>query len=216
MGLGLLLLPALITAVGPREAIPILAIVQFSSNLSRIVAHWQVTRKEVGIWYAVGALPMALLGTVVFNHSSPQVLTGIVGLYMLLMPAIRRFNRINFVLPPKGFVFVGAGASFFSAILGVVGPILAPFFLALGLSKGAYIGTDALGSVITHGSKVIGYLGNHLLSWQMIGIGLGLSPLAWVGTLVGKWALHFVKDHHFALLIDGVSVLSGIWLLWRR
>jgi len=47
----------------------------------------------------------------------------------------------------RAFAALGAVFSFVSALVGSVGPLMAPFFLAYGLGKGAYIGTEALATV---------------------------------------------------------------------
>jgi hypothetical protein len=57
--------------------------------------------------------------------------------------------------PIHAFAGIGAGASFLSALLGSVGPIMAPFFLAYGLVKSAYIGTEALSTMVMHVTKLI-------------------------------------------------------------
>ena len=52
----------------------------------------------------------------------------------------------------RAFAAIGAVFGFLSALLGSVGPLLAPFFLAYGLVKGAYVGTEALATVVMHGA----------------------------------------------------------------
>ena len=42
---------------------------------------------------------------------------------------------------------IGAGATFRSALMGSVGPIMAPFFLPYGFIKAACIGTEAMSTV---------------------------------------------------------------------
>jgi hypothetical protein len=51
-------------------------------------------------------------------------------------------------------------SSCLSALLGSVGPLMAPFFLAHGLVKGVYIGTEALPTVVMHVTKLVAY-GTH-------------------------------------------------------
>jgi hypothetical protein len=60
--------------------------------------------------------------------------------------------------PAPAFAGIGAGASFLSALLGSVGPLMAPFFLPYGLVKGAYIGTEALSTLVMHVTKLVAYL----------------------------------------------------------
>ena len=50
---------------------------------------------------------------------------------------------------------VGAGIGFLSGLVASTGPINTPFFLAYGLVKGAYLATEALGSMAIGITKTI-------------------------------------------------------------
>jgi hypothetical protein len=54
---------------------------------------------------------------------------------------------------------------------------MAPLFLAHGLVKGAYIGTEALATVVMHVSKLIAYGESDLLYFQNVVAGLLLGRL---------------------------------------
>jgi hypothetical protein len=49
----------------------------------------------------------------------------------------------------------GSGRQRGSALAGSVGPMVAPFFLARGLVRGAYIGTEAASAVVMHLTKLL-------------------------------------------------------------
>ena len=56
----------------------------------------------------------------------------------LFMVAYRHTTRgRNARIRLRGFLNLGAASSFLSAMVGSVGPIMAPFFLAYGLVRGA-------------------------------------------------------------------------------
>jgi hypothetical protein len=48
------------------------------------------------------------------------------------------------------FAAAGAVSGLGSALLGSVGPLTAPFFLAYGLTRSAYIGTEAASALTMH------------------------------------------------------------------
>jgi uncharacterized protein len=68
-------------------------------------------------------------------------------------------------LDDRGFVAVGAAAGFGSASVGSVGPMVAPFFLARGLVRGAYVGTEAASAVVMHTVKLIVFGAAAVLTW---------------------------------------------------
>ena len=89
-------------------------------------------------------------------------------------------------LPLRGFTIVGAVFSFLSALLGSVGPIMIPFFLAYGLVKGALIGTEALATVVMHVTKLVAYGSTAILTSHSVTGGLGLGFIMILGSLIGK------------------------------
>jgi len=211
------LLPALVAVFGVRDAIPILTVAQLIGNGSRV---W-FNRRELALpvvgWFALGAVPLALLGGFLFATAPPVALKRLVGAFLLLMVAWRHLRRT----PPwkpgtRAFAPIGAVFSFLSALVGSVGPLMAPFFLSYGLVKGAYIGTEALATVVMHVTKLVAYQGAAVLTREAVAIGLALGPIMVGGSYVGKRILdHHVPEKAFALLIEVVLVATGAQFLLR-
>jgi hypothetical protein len=67
-----------------------------------------------------------------------------------------------------------AVCGFLEGILGTVGPLMAPFFLAYGLMRNAYIGTDALATVAMQGTKLAVFGSAQVLHRGLIVAGLTL------------------------------------------
>ena len=152
------LLPVLVVIFGIREAIPILTVAQLVGNGSRVWFNRPEVNWRVVAWFALGGVPMALLGGYLFAKAPLSALTRLLGAFLLLIVVWRHLRpRRARPFPVAAFVGIGAGASFLSALLGSVGPIMAPFFLAYGLVKGAYIGTEALSTVVMHVTKLVAY-----------------------------------------------------------
>ena len=101
----------------------------------------------------------------------------------------------------------------FSALTGVAGPFMAPFFLAYGLVKGAYIGTEALATVVFHVTKLGVYGGYSLVGIETIGIGLAIGIVMFVGSWVGKRLLDRVPASFFPYIVEAVMVLAGLTFL---
>src|SRR6266542_1077967 len=94
------LLPALAAAFGVRQAIPILTVAQLVGNGSRV---W-FNRREVHVpvvgWFALGAVPLALLGGLLFASAPLGALKRLVGAFLLLMVAWRHVPRAAAWRPP--------------------------------------------------------------------------------------------------------------------
>ncbi len=211
------LLPVLVAMFGVRDAIPILTVAQLVGNGSRV---W-FNRREVAVpvvgWFALGAVPLALAGGLLFAAAPLGALKRLVGAILLLMVVWRHVPRAAAWRPPvRAFVAIGAVFSFVSALVGSVGPLMAPFFLAYGLVKGAYIGTEALATVVMHVTKLAAYQGAAVLTLPAVGVGLALGPIMIAGSFAGKRILDRLPERVFVVVIELVLVGAGLWFLIGR
>ena len=71
------------------------------------------------------------------------------GLFFLAMIPARRWRTRQQLKPGLWHLAVfGAGIGLLTGIVAKTGPLNAPFFLAYGLVKGAYLGSEAMGSML--------------------------------------------------------------------
>jgi hypothetical protein len=90
---------------------------------------------------------------------------------------------------------------------------MAPFFLAYGLVKGAYIGTEALATVVMHVAKLAAYGGAAILTARGVLVGLALGPIMIGGSWVGKRIVDRLPEHVFVLLIEITMATAGVLFL---
>ena len=210
------LLPVLVAAFGMRDAIPILTVAQLIGNGSRVWFNRRELELPVVGWYALGAVPLGLVGGFLFAVAPLAALTRVLGAFLLLIVVWRHARPGPPRRPPlRSFSVIGAGASLLSALLGSVGPIMAPFFLAYGLVKGAYIGTEALATVVTHVTKLVAYGTSNVLGTRSVLIGLSLGPVMVAGSAAGKRITDRLPERVFVLLIEATLVAAGILFLVR-
>lgn len=208
------MLPILVWAFGVRDAIPILTVAQLIGNASRVWFNRRELVLPVVGWFALGAVPLAVAGAVLFATAPPSILQRLLGAFLLLVVAYRhtRFGRRTKV-GLRGFALIGAVFGFLSALLGSVGPLMAPFFLAFGLLKGAYIGTEALATVVMHVSKLVVYQRYALFGAESAAAGLAIGGVMIGGSYLGKRILDRLPERVFPLLIEAVLVLAGVQFL---
>jgi uncharacterized membrane protein YfcA len=210
------LLPVLVIAFGVRDAVPILTVAQLIGNGSRV---WfnrdQLDLRVVG-WFAAGGVPLAFLGGLLFARAPLPALTRLLGAFLLVIVAWRHLRRRPPRRPPlQSFALIGAAASLLSALLGSVGPLMAPFFLAYGLVKGAYIGTEALATVIMHVTKLVAYRQAAVLSATACLAGLAIGPVMILGSYVGKQIADRISERAFVLVIERTMSAAGLLFLGR-
>jgi uncharacterized membrane protein YfcA len=204
------LLPVLILVVGVRQAVPILTVAQLIGNGSRVWFNRRDLDWRVVAWFALGGVPMALVGGYLFATAPLSALT------RLLVVVWRHLRpRRTRPFPVAAFAGIGAGASFLSALLGSVGPVMAPFFLAYGLVKGAYIGTEAFSTVVMHVTKLVAYRQTSILTRSDVMIGLALGPIMILGSFLGKRIVDRIPERVFVVIIEAVLVVAGLTFLIR-
>jgi uncharacterized membrane protein YfcA len=92
---------------------------------------------------------------------------------------------------------------------------MAPFFLAYGLVRGAYIGTEALATVVMHVVKLGVYGGYALLSLQLVLIGLAIGAVMFLGSYIGKRILTRMPERSFPYVIEAVLIVAGLrFVIW--
>jgi hypothetical protein len=210
-----ILLPVLVIVFGVRDAVPILTVAQLIGNGSRVWFNRRELDLKVVGWFALGGVPMALLGGFLFATAPLKALTRLLGAFLLLIVVWRHVRPAPKRLPLKSFAVLGAGSSFLSALLGSVGPLMAPFFLAYGLVKGAYIGTEALATVVMHVSKLVAYRQADVLSGSAALMGLALGPIMVAGSYAGKRIVDRLPEPVFVAVIEAVLILAGLLFLIR-
>jgi uncharacterized membrane protein YfcA len=208
------LLPALVAMFGVRDAIPILTVAQLVGNGSRVWFNRRDLDLRVVRWFALGAVPLALVGGVLFATAPLGALKRVVGAFLLLRVVWRHVPRAaNWRPGVRAFAPLGAAFSFVSALVGSVGPLMAPFFLSYGLVKSAYIGTEALATVVMHVVKLAAYQGMAILTPRAVATGLALGPIMIAGSYVGKRILDRLPERVFVVIIELVLVGTGVWFL---
>jgi uncharacterized membrane protein YfcA len=210
------LLPALVAVFGVRDAVPILTVAQLIGNGARVWFNRKEVNWRVVGWFSLGAVPLGVLGGYLFATAPLSALTRFLGAFLLFIVLWRHLRKRQPAKPPlKSFAAIGAGATFLSALLGSVGPIMAPFFLAFGLMKSAYIGTEAMATVVMHVTKLVAYRQASVLKTSSIAAGLALGPLMILGSFVGKKIVDRLSERVFVLVIEAVLVIAGLLFLVR-
>lgn len=212
-GGGVVLLPVFVALFGLRVAVPVLTLTQLVSNGGRVALNrHQVDRPLVG-WFAIGAIPCAIGGGLLFVTAPLDFLQRLLGVLLIVVVLWRRLRPPPPRLAPRAFVAVGAVSGLGSALVGSFGPLTAPFFLARGLVKEAYIGTEATSAVVLHAAKLVAYGVGALLSGGVLMLGLLLSPATMLGTWAGRHVLRRISDRAFVLVVEIGLVVSAVLLL---
>ena len=215
-GATVILLPVLVIVFGPREAVPIMAIVALMSNFAKITSWWkEIDWKACGA-YALGGIPAAALGARTLLILPPGTVEIALGLFFLAMvPGRRWLASRDMTIGLGGLVIAGAAIGFLTGIVVSTGPLSVPTFAAYGLVKGAFIATEAAGSLALYISKALTFRQFGALPVDIVIKGLISGSSVMAGTYFARLIVERLSVAAFQYMLDIVMVVSGLALLWQ-
>ncbi len=221
---GITLLAAMLLWLPPLVAIPLHGAIQLASNGSRA---W-IQRRHVDapiLWrYSLPLLPAGLLALAVVRELPEDGLEIAIGVFVLLATWAPRVLLLG-LGPAQGdtpasrgrsrFLGVGAVAGLLNVTLGATGPLIAPFFLNLGLTRQQLVGTKAACQAIAHLVKILlfGLVGFAYQDHLPLLIGSIVAVMA--GTWFGSRILDRVSEVVFGWLYRGVLTVIALRLVLR-
>ena len=213
-GTTIILMPALVYFYGPIQAIPVIALVATVANLSRIFLWWSVINWKVCFVYSVTAIPAVILGVNTLVALNDRLVEITLGLFLIVLIPIRRWMRKkHFYLKLWQMSLVGAGIGYLTGIVATTGAINTPFFLAFGLTKGAYLGTEAASTLSILFTKGITFHQLGFLNTTAIIQGLLIGSCVLVGSIFSKRIVLALPEKRFLLLMELVMLISGVSIL---
>lgn len=215
-GATVILLPVLVLVFGPREAVPIMAVVALMSNFAKITSWWKEIDWRACAAYAAGGIPAAALGARTLLVLPPGFVEIALGLFFLAMvPARRWLARRHRSIGLPGLAAAGAAIGFLTGIVVSTGPLSVPTFAAYGLAKGAFIATEAAGSLALYISKAATFHSFGALPGDVAIKGLITGSSVMAGTYAARLVVERLSVATFQGLLDVVMVVSAVALLWQ-
>jgi uncharacterized membrane protein YfcA len=213
---GITLLSVMLIFYDPLVAIPIHGAVQLVSNGSRSIIQRRHIRWSI-IWrYGMLLFPMGLLGLSFAKSLPPDGARCLIGAFVLLATWAPGLLLIG-THPERSdtnrrFWVLGGVVGFVNITVGATGPLIAPFFLSLGLTRQALIGSKAACQALGHLAKlaVFGVAG---FAFAEFAVPLALLSICVVaGTWVGSQLLEYVSEIWFIRLYRTVLTLIAVRL----
>lgn len=213
---GIVLLAVMLLFFPPLVVIPLHGAVQLVSNGSRTFIQRKHLRWDIVWRYAVLLLPMGFVGLAIAQRLPADAAKAIIGLFVLLATwapgALLLGTHPEQTNPHRRFFVLGGVAGVLNVTLGAIGPLLAPFFLNLGLSRFELIGTKAASQALGHVTKllVFGVAGFAYAEW--LGVLTVLAACVVAGTWIGSRLLERVDEVWFVRIYKTVLTLIAIRL----
>lgn len=213
-GSAIILIPVCSYVFGPAETVPIITVAALLGNMSRTAFSWRETDWLAAGIYCLGAVPAAAAGALVFVEIDEAAIKRLLGLFILAaVPAGRLTVQAGWQIRLWHFLPVGVIMGALSGLVGSSGPVNAPFFLAYGLVKGAYLATEAVGAAAVHLTKSVVYGSYAALDRGGLTTGLLLGAGLVGGSYIGKRIVGRMDVSGFRLAVEAMLAGAGIVML---
>lgn len=218
-GSSIMLVPVLVYAFGPKEAVPIMAVAALLGNVSRVMAWWREVDWRACAAYAVPGMPAAALGAKTLLILPARVVDLAIGTFLIVMvPTWRWLTTIEFKPSLWHLAILGAGIGYLTGIVVSTGPISVPVFLAYGLVRGAFIATEAAASLGVYIGKAAAFRELGALPLTVVAQGLIAGSSLMAGSFLAKRFMVRLSPRLFRLMMDGLMLVAGssmLWAAWR-
>jgi uncharacterized membrane protein YfcA len=214
---GMVLLSTMLLFLEPLYAIPLHAVVQLVSNGSRAAIQHRHIDWSIVRLFAIPLLPTGFIGLCMLQSLSPPMARALIGAFVLLATWAPQFLLLG--VNPESlsrkarFLALGTVVGAVNVTVGATGPLIAPFFLNLGLARQAIVGTKAAAQALSHIVKILVFSA----------VGFAFAPYALplallcaavvVGTWVGSHVLGRVSERLFLVLYKGIITLVALRLV---
>lgn len=215
-GSSIMLVPVLAYVYGPKAAVPIMAVASVMANLSRILAWWREVDWRAFAAYSITGGPAAFLGARTLLVLPARAVDVAIGAFLLAMIPGRRWLAAHMIrLNLWHLALFGAIIGFLTGIVVSTGPISVPLFLGYGLVKGAFLATEAAGSLTIYLSKILTFQNAGALPWDMFAKGLVAGSSLMAGAFIAKPFVLRLQPETFRFAMDAIMLIAGLSMLWN-
>ncbi len=214
---GIILLSIMVLFFEPVTAVALHGLIQLVSNTSRAAIQRRHVRWSLTWRFALLLLPMGFLGVQLAFELPPNGARVLIGLFVLAAtwrPAwLMLGTHPAEIRPERRFVLLGGVVGFLGMLIGATGPLAAPFFLDMGLSRQAIVGTKAATQTLGHLSKTLlfGLAGFAFGGYLLLLLAMSVAVIS--GTWVGSRLLERVDERSFDLLYRAALTLVAVRLV---
>jgi uncharacterized membrane protein YfcA len=212
IGGGLLLIAVMGQVVPLNALIPVHGLVQLGSNANRAVMMRRHIDWRMAGLFAAGAVPGALLASMVVVQLPLATIQLSIGLFILWLvwgpkPSRRELSRLSLIL-------MGSITTVLTVFVGATGPLVGAYIHRNSFDRFRTVGTFATCLSIQHMLKaaVFTFIGFSFIDW--LGLSLVMIASGALGTWIGLHLLKKIPADRFSLIFKTLVTLLAVRLLW--
>lgn len=192
------------------------SVLHVSSNLSKLYLFQHGIDKKALLWIGIPSVLGVIAGAIWSKYIGVHLLSIILGIFLIAISSYELFAK-HIILPKKPSRMIGWGtlAGVLAWLIGTGWAIRWLTLASFALSKDIFIATSAAIDLGVDFSRMIIYIsqwyiqGNYrrYIPWLMI--------LAFVGSFIGKKALHHISQKKFeTIVLVTICIIGVITIIW--
>jgi uncharacterized membrane protein YfcA len=219
-GIAMLAIPFLVYVFGAKASTGIMVILLLIADFTATIIY----RKTIMWNYLLRLFPPALagigIGLLMGSYMSDfwfKLVIGVILLFCAILMIYKETGGKNLNLDNWYFAtFMGIIGGFATMIGNAAGPIMATYFLAMGLNKNYYVGTESWFFFLTNMLKLL----LQIFVWKNVStedvtLSIGLIPFILIGSFMGYQFVKFIPEKGYRIFIISVILLSTIMMFLR-
>jgi uncharacterized membrane protein YfcA len=215
-GSSIMLMPVLVYQFGPKQAVPIMAVAAVMANLSRILAWWREVDWRACAAYSVTGIPAAALGARTLLALPSRAVDISIGLFLIAMvPARHWLARHDLKFSLWHLALGGAVIGYLTGIVVSTGPLSVPLFLFYGLTRGAFLATEAASSLGLYFSKSVTFQRFGALTGEVALRGVIAGSSLMFGAFIARRFVLRLEPEMFRRVMDAIMLAAGVSMLWN-
>ncbi len=214
-GSSIMLMPVLAFEYGPKQAVPIMALAAVMANLSRILAWWREVDWRACVAYSASGIPAAALGARTLLALPSHAVDIAIGVFLVAMVPLRHWLARHQLKAQLWHLAIGGALiGYLTGIVVSTGPLSVPLFLFYGLTKGAFLATEAASSLGLYVSKSVTFQRFGALTPDVAIKGLIAGSSLMFGAFIAKRFVLRLEPDIFRLVMDAIMLAAGLSMLW--
>ena len=211
IGGGLTLLAIMSTVLPVAILIPMHGLVQFASNLGRVLVQRRNVSRRAILPFLTGAIAGALLGAQFVVTPPEAVLQTTLGAFILFitLAPIPALGGIG----PLGFGLAGLATTFLSMFVGATAPINAAVFAKAFRDRADLVGTLAATTALQHLLKSLAFFALGVALTAYVPLILAMVVTGFLGTLAGTSLLKRLNERIFRFVLTAILIVISLDLL---
>lgn len=213
VGGAMVLMPVLMLAFSPAEAVALASPVMLVNNLFKLAVYRRHLDLRAALLTSVTAVPAAGVAALFTGFVDGRALKAGIGLLILAALIVQRVLSVDVKLGGRGLVGAGLVIGGVSGISSAAGAPTAVAFRGYGLVKEPFVATVAFVAGGMQLTKVPVYVATGVFGDELWPLAAALSFTSLFAVLFARAAQTRLSAARFRVVLDGVLVVLCAWLI---